>query len=177
MKKVYLAVMMVFAMSSAAQALLLTPGDEVDSGIQTSQSEIDTYLFNTYGLTSFLYKAEGSESGAFADDYTTVFDPPGDPEDALVTWDGPDFITDPSYLLVKDGNQDPAWYLFDISSWDGMEELDLQNFWPIQGAISHVSIYGGGEPPPNGEIPEPATMLLFGAGLAGLAGVRRRRNK
>jgi hypothetical protein len=30
--------------------------------------------------------------------------------------------------------------------------------------------------PPDNPIPEPATMLLFGVGLAGLAGVRRRRN-
>lgn len=31
--------------------------------------------------------------------------------------------------------------------------------------------------PPTNEVPEPATMLLFGAGLAGLAGMRRSREK
>ena len=45
---------------------------------------------------------------------------------------------------------------------DGFEE------WTVAGT--------GGTPPPD-VIPEPATMLLFGTGLAALAGARRRMNK
>ena len=36
--------------------------------------------------------------------------------------------------------------------------------------ISHITLYGGGTP-----VPEPATMLLFGTGLIGLAGIARRK--
>lgn len=166
-----------FVLSSTAQALTLTPGDEIDTGLQTGQAEIDAYLLSNYGLLNLLYKDNdgGSEEGSFTDDYGTVFDPAGDPEDAVITWDGPGTITAPGYLLVKDGNQDPAWYLFDISSWDGLETIFLNDFWPQQGAISHVSIYSGNTPP--SEIPEPAAMLLFGTGLVGLAGASRRTRK
>lgn len=41
--------------------------------------------------------------------------------------------------------------------------------------LSHLMVYGNmGETPPPA-VPEPATMLLFGTGLAGLAAVARRR--
>jgi hypothetical protein len=74
-------------------------------------------------------------------------------------------IAEDAFLLVKDGNQTPAWYLFDLSGWDGMEDLVLTGFWPNQGAISHVSLYGG----TSTTVPEPGTLLLLGSGLVGLA--------
>ena len=47
----------------------------------------------------------------------------------------------------------------------------MEGFWPDSGAISHVAIYGGRDVP----IPEPATMLLVGFGLIGLAGFGRKK--
>ncbi len=180
MRKAYIAAVMVLALCSTAQALILTPGGEFLSGNQTGTSAIESFLFTTYGIdTTLAYKsnAGGGEEGPFAGDYMTTFIPSsGDAEGGSITWLGPGYITDPGYLLVKDGNQEPAWYLFDIMSWNGKETIELQNFWPQQGAISHVSIYGGGESPPP-PVPEPATMLLFGTGLVGLAGLARRKRQ
>jgi len=142
-------------------------------------------LVGTSSVLRLLYKMNvgGAEDGTFAGSYSTVFaNTSSDPQDATITYDGsPDlFITCPNcYLVVKDGNQNPAQYLFDIGTWNGMDTFSLTGFWPQQGAISNVAIWGastnGGTPPLS--IPEPGALLLMGAGLMGLGLVRRRKSR
>ena len=70
----------------------------------------------------------GGESGIGAPYLTTTFqNTPGDPSGAIIHPDGPlYFQSGPIYLLVKDGAQTPAWYLFRITfnaaggPWAGM---------------------------------------------------------
>ena len=102
------------------------------------------------GSPTEVYKQDvgaGSDSGSFASSYTTAFfNTPGDPMDATITYVGapaPAITTDPVYLLVKDGNATPAWYLFNISNWNGTESIVMTNFWPAGGAISHVALQVG----------------------------------
>ena len=114
----------------------------------------------------------GAEEKPLAGSYTTTFS--NDNADFLTTYDGGPVI-DPTYLVVKDGNHDPVWYLFNISLWDGIMDLSGTGFWPRGGEISHVSIYGSVGVPATAT-PEPATLLVW-AGLAAISGlaVRRRR--
>jgi len=136
-----------------------------------------------YGATTEIYKQDvgaGSDTGAFAANYTTTYsNSAGDPSDALIHWVGGAFInTNPLYLLVKDGDQSPAWYLFKITvggagNWDGKADIDLQDFWPQQGAISHIAFYQG-----TANVPDGGSMsLLLGMGLVGIAAVRRKFGK
>jgi hypothetical protein len=176
--------LMLLAFGAQAHALSIDPGSTPQwVGNDTSQSVIDGIILPLIAPATELYKMEsgtgGSESGALANNYTTAFN--GDLSGATITWDGGDYVGQPAYLLVKDGNQEPAWYLFDLTgantppgtipAWDGQETLSLSGFWPDNGAISHVSLYG------THSVPEPTTMLLFGSGILFVGAFGRKRFK
>lgn len=155
-----------------------TPTCLLASGPETSQDDIDTVLAALLGPSvTELYKqnvGEGTDSGAFAPYYQTAFqNTPTDPSGFTITWvgSGSNYIsTVPVYLLVKDGNQDPAWYLFDISNWGGQDLITGTNFWPNQGAVSHIALYGGA----TTTVPDGGSMVtLLGMALLGVAGLRR----
>lgn len=176
-----LVVILIYAVS--AHALLLTPNDWDDLlyddliGNDAGQAAIDVILAGE-GITDLAYKQNvgGAEEGPWASYYTTdFFNSPTDPAEATIAWDGGMNLSG-GYLLVKDGNQTPAWYLFDLGTrgWNGRETIYLEDFWPQQGAISHVSFYNS---EPAAPVPEPTTMLLLGTGIASLAAIGRRWRK
>lgn len=133
--------------------------------------------------------SDASDTGSAASWYGTVFDnTPTDPQEATITWVGPGYISCPEcFLLVKDGNQDPNQYVFDLWAdvgssikWNGKDTLHLSGFWPNQGSISHVAIYAkevlactGPECTPE-RVPAPATLGLLGIGAIAAAVARRR---
>lgn len=192
MKKIKILIMvtctalLVFGMISGASALSISIDPTSFSGTkwagdQTSQNKINEVIGPIMGYAPELYKQNvgGSEEGPFANFYTTEFNT--DVSAGTITWDGDAYIKgEPLYLLVKDGRNNPAWYLFRLNDfdltapfgpyWDGKGDINLSGFWPGNGGISHVSIYGK-----TTSAPEPATLILLGMGLLGIAGIRRRK--
>ena len=179
-------------MSAYAQAdpILLSPGYQDHDGSACGgdcgpgMSDILAWLDATvegFDSTNELYKSnedgdaigdDGTEPGTWFWEYTTEFsNPVGDPSDATISLDQGSAMNSPGWLLVKDGNNAPVWYLFDISGWDGMMDIVLTGFWPDKGGISNVSIYTA--------VPEPGTLALLGIGLLGaaLSTLSRRKGK
>lgn len=131
------------------------------------------------GILFGLYKQDegaATDTGLFASSYvTTFFNTQTDPQDATIEYVGGPIINGiPLYLLVKDGAaHNPVWYIFNLNNvngvaWNDTDDIELKGFWPLQGAISHVSIFG---PTP---VPEPTTLLLLGSGLVALCLVSRK---
>lgn len=195
MKKVFLtlaaAAVLMAGSAAPAQAALITPDSGVLNdtrweGNETGQAGIDAIIGLIMApdgsVELYKYNVGGVEEGLLTGSYTPAMTVDG----GTISYIGGAFVGPVAYLLVKDGNNEPAWYLFnltDIFGWNGQDTLELSGFWPGQGAISHVTLYGtegegedGGGGGSGGTIPEPATLVLFGAALA-VAGARlRRRN-
>ena len=165
--------------TSLVQAdLMLSAGSEILSGPENGQSQINSAIDAVFpGLTSTeVYKQDvgSSDVGILKDDYMTeFFNTPSDPDDATISLSpGKTPYTGATHLLVKGGNADPSWYLFDIAGWNGVMDIKVTGF--TQWGISHVTIYGGpGDP--NIVVPEPTSMILAGLGICGLPFLARRR--
>lgn len=173
----------------AHASISLSPGDDILNGSDTvppgqvnplSADQVEVLLSNYLGIDvdlteCFKDDVGGVNSGAYADDYNVQWDPDTDPSGGTLSWLGPDTITDALYLGVKDGNNADYYYIFDISSWNGTEDIVLSGFWPDNGAISHLSIFCGGDVP---QIPEPGSLVIWGAlGIVGLVAARSRFRK
>jgi hypothetical protein len=195
MKKLLSLVVMcgLLAFALQANALSITPNSNSlklsGAGVVDAQghpltgtSAILTYIENHY--TGFnrnmeLFKWDAgqngtppTQSGGLKDSYNASFnfDLSGGTislsSSALSVFDS----SQPIYMIVKDGNNSPFWYFFDLTNlWNGIDDLVLSGFWNDNGSISHVSLYGTSAP-----VPEPATMLLLGSGIVGLVGFRKK---
>lgn len=179
-KKLSLVGALCATMTLSAHALSITPATLPQwTGTNNSNldaSELSAFLATQGVVVSLtqVYKQDqgaGSDTGGFASSYTTTFlSTPSDPSGALIEYiSGPSITGNAVFLYVKDGNQNPSFYIFNISSWNRTDDIALSGFWPNQGAISHVSILTA-----NGvQVPDAGgTLALLGLAIGSLGLVR-----
>jgi hypothetical protein len=153
----------------------------VTFGENPSQAAINAIIIPLMSPSVELYKDEvGPEFGMLAGSYKTTYTfVSGDPEEAVIKYTGGTIVGPTAYLLAKDGNANDtnpathAWYLYNLTAlgWTGVEDITITGLWPAQGSFSHVTLYG------TTPVPIPAAAWLFGSGMLGLIGVRRRMKK
>ena len=122
-----------------------------------SVSEINSDLFPTISGSEFSFSFGASGTGSW------VYSPGADDPSSLV-----------SFFVAKGG---PAFNLFSVTGNGGswVTPTNPANGQPF--GLSHLTFYEGGQgvPPEVPPVPEPATLLLVGGGLAAAARLRRLR--
>jgi hypothetical protein len=182
------ALLLVASSSVQAAPISLTPssGSLVLYGNQTSQAQINTALaafFAGYPDPVLeLYKSDrgcttgscvGTDSGPYSSSYETTFLNPDLPDaDARIRYlSGPIISASPIFALIKDGSfNNYAWYLFDITGWNGTDNIEFSGFYGGGATrVSHVTLYGSPQSVPDGG----SMAMLLGIALLGIGGARR----
>jgi hypothetical protein len=179
MKKTFLISLLLFLFASSAWSLTIQDGQIEVGGVdtllasaafkkcgdKTELSWVQGVLSDKFGITDVTLDAkydamtwfETNQAHTYAIDFSTY-----NPEYFLIKIGTGSLLKPTSHFLFQN-TPELAWGVVNLADLGIIEIIGLDR-------ISHVSEFNAGSAP----VPEPATMLLLGSGLIGLAGFRKR---
>src|SRR5262249_3062497 len=87
------------------------------------------------------------------------------------TWADPGFAVDPAISILSTSGQTARWHALStpdfLTGSDNLDRVGEDGYWGPNVFL--------GAPVFTGDVPEPVTLSLFGAGVAGLLAMRRRK--
>ena len=175
---------LIFGLAYNAHAINITPtsgilGTTRFEGTETSNSQVLVEAATLCGCTltsQYKQNVGGGEEGPLAGSYNTTFTPAVEPGAFQITYTGGTSVGPTAYLIVKDGNQTPAYYLFNLTAlgWNGTDPINGSGFWdPGNGAVSHVELFGTTAT----TLPAPSSLILLGSGMLAMGIAQRKRQQ
>jgi len=176
-----------FGLTFTAASVAAASGNDGPGPDPLTNVQVKAALGLSYNLTE-LYWATGSgdsnDGGSFDSSYRTTFS--ASDTDVSIDDVGTPIISGYNSLFLLawgDNDANPDWKIFNITGWNGTDNIFLDRIFPKPGDnnkydMELVKIFGGNAPQqPNNGVPDSgSTALLLGSALLGLALYSRRRS-
>ncbi len=169
-----------FGLTFTAASATAASGDSNDPA---NAADVKAALGLSYNLTELYWASQGGDGGTFDSGYSTNFTASN--TDVTVSDTGSPNISGYGALFLLalgDDDASPDWKIFNITGWNGTEQIFLDRVFPKAGDsnkydVEKVIIFGGNPPQqPNNGVPDGgSTALLLGSALVALGFAARRK--
>lgn len=173
-----------FGLTITASTVAAASGNDGPGPDPQTATQVKAALGLSYNLTELYWATQNSDGGSFDPSYRATFS--ASDTDVSIDDVGTPVISGYNSLFLLawgDNLANPDWKIFNITGWNGTDNIFLDRIFPKPGDnnkydMELVKIFGGNAPQqPNNGVPDTgSTALLLGSALLGLALYSRRKS-